>query len=96
MAACNGNARTRAVLMLLLSFSLPAAAAEPIPLKAEEIVARLMTNNAARAARLRSYRSARVPSDRHARMVVNAVYENGQKNSPSWPRKDQSCCSIAC
>jgi hypothetical protein len=75
------------VLLGPWNVSSAAAAAEPAPLKAEEIVAQMVANNDARAARLRSYRSTRVyeldyrgfPSDKHARMVVNAVYEDGEK-----------------
>ena len=54
--------RPIAVLMLLLAWwSVAGAAAvtDAVPLKAEEIVARMTANNAARAARLSSYRSTR-------------------------------------
>ncbi len=64
-----------------------AAVGDPVALSAEEIIARMTAGNAARAARLRSYRSTRVyeldyrgiPSNKHARMVVSAVYDAPNK-----------------
>jgi len=82
--------RPIAVLMLLLgwwSVAGAAAVTDAVPLKPEEIVARMTAKNAARAARLSSYRSTRtyeldyrgLPSHKHARMVVSAAYDEGQK-----------------
>ena len=83
--------RPMAILMLLVGWWSVAGAVvvtdAAAPLKPEEIVARMTANNAARAARLRAYRSTRtyeldyhgLPSHKSASMVVSAAYDEGQK-----------------